>query len=186
MDPNTPIVLAAAKYTSSRRGRRTAFKTVWGAKHEGEFDHMSAGGADQGRRRQAARRASRQHDQASRVGWDRAGCRVSGRGASGWGRHARRRRRGGWHRARLSGTSTTTSRRSSWPRSATSWSPASQGSSSSPSTTRRPTLPRCSMARRRRSSSKRAPARLMRSSTRRSSSLRPRPSHRVFAHTRSG
>ena len=40
MDPNTPIVLAAAKYTS-RDEAVDAFKTVWGAKHEGEFDHMS-------------------------------------------------------------------------------------------------------------------------------------------------
>ena len=40
MDPNTPIVLAAAKY-ATRDEAVKAFKTVWGAKHEGEFDHMS-------------------------------------------------------------------------------------------------------------------------------------------------
>ena len=40
MDPNTPIVLAAAKY-ATRDEAVHAFKTVWGAKHEGEFDHMS-------------------------------------------------------------------------------------------------------------------------------------------------
>jgi Protein of unknown function (DUF1269) len=40
MDPNTPVVLAAAKY-ASRDDAEHGFKTVWGAKHEGEFDHMS-------------------------------------------------------------------------------------------------------------------------------------------------
>jgi uncharacterized membrane protein len=40
MDPNTPIVLAAARY-ATREDAEHAFKTVWGAKHEGEFDHMS-------------------------------------------------------------------------------------------------------------------------------------------------
>ena len=40
MDPNTPLVLAGARY-STRAQAVDAFKTVWGAKHEGEFDHMS-------------------------------------------------------------------------------------------------------------------------------------------------
>ena len=40
MDPNTPIVLAAARY-KTRDDTLQGFKTVWGAKHEGEFDHMS-------------------------------------------------------------------------------------------------------------------------------------------------
>jgi uncharacterized membrane protein len=40
MDPNTPVVLAAAKY-ATRAGAEHGFNTVWGAKHEGEFDHMS-------------------------------------------------------------------------------------------------------------------------------------------------
>ena len=40
MDPNTPIVLAGAKF-ASRDDAEAAFKTVWGAKHEGEFDHMA-------------------------------------------------------------------------------------------------------------------------------------------------
>jgi uncharacterized membrane protein len=40
MDPNTPVVLAAAKY-KTREDAEHGFKTVWGAKHEGEFDHMS-------------------------------------------------------------------------------------------------------------------------------------------------
>ena len=40
MDSNTPIVLAAARY-KSRDEAVSAYKTVWGSKHEGEFDHMS-------------------------------------------------------------------------------------------------------------------------------------------------
>jgi hypothetical protein len=40
MDPNTPMVLAAARY-ASRPEAIEAYKTVWGAKHEGEFDHIS-------------------------------------------------------------------------------------------------------------------------------------------------
>lgn len=40
MRPDTPITLAVAKY-GSRDAAVTDFKTVLGAKHEGEFDHMS-------------------------------------------------------------------------------------------------------------------------------------------------
>jgi uncharacterized membrane protein len=40
MDPNTPVVLAAATY-ATRDDAKHGYKTVWGAKHEGEFDHMS-------------------------------------------------------------------------------------------------------------------------------------------------
>jgi uncharacterized membrane protein len=39
MDPKTPLVLAAAKY-ASRDDAVSAFKIVWGARHQGEFDHM--------------------------------------------------------------------------------------------------------------------------------------------------
>jgi uncharacterized membrane protein len=39
MDPNTPMVLAAASYPS-RDDAVEAFKIVWGARHQGEFDHM--------------------------------------------------------------------------------------------------------------------------------------------------
>lgn len=38
MDPNTPMVLAAARY-ASRDDAVKAFKIVWGARHQGEFDH---------------------------------------------------------------------------------------------------------------------------------------------------
>lgn len=40
MKPDTPITLAVAKY-ASRDAAVTDFKTVLGAKHEGEFDHVS-------------------------------------------------------------------------------------------------------------------------------------------------
>jgi Protein of unknown function (DUF1269) len=40
MDPNTPVVLAAAKY-ATRDDAVHGFNTVWGARHEDEFDHMS-------------------------------------------------------------------------------------------------------------------------------------------------
>jgi uncharacterized membrane protein len=39
MDPNTPLVLAAARY-GSREDAVAAYKIVWGARHQGEFDHM--------------------------------------------------------------------------------------------------------------------------------------------------
>ena len=39
MDPNTPMVLAAASY-ASRDDAVEAFKIVWGARHQGEVDHM--------------------------------------------------------------------------------------------------------------------------------------------------
>ncbi len=39
MDPNTPMVLAAASY-ASRDDAVEAFNIVWGARHQGEFDHM--------------------------------------------------------------------------------------------------------------------------------------------------
>jgi uncharacterized membrane protein len=38
MDPSTPLVLAAARY-ASRDDAVEAFKIVWGARHQGEFDH---------------------------------------------------------------------------------------------------------------------------------------------------
>ena len=38
MDPNTPLVLAAARY-ASRDDAVAAFNIVWGARHQGEFDH---------------------------------------------------------------------------------------------------------------------------------------------------
>ena len=40
MDANTPLVLAGAKY-ATRAKAVAAFKTVWGARHQGEFDHMA-------------------------------------------------------------------------------------------------------------------------------------------------
>jgi hypothetical protein len=40
MDPNTPMVFAAAKY-ANRPEAVAAFETVWGARHRGEFDHTS-------------------------------------------------------------------------------------------------------------------------------------------------
>jgi uncharacterized membrane protein len=40
MKPDTPITLAVAQY-GSRDAAVSDFKTVLGAKHEGEFDHMS-------------------------------------------------------------------------------------------------------------------------------------------------
>lgn len=40
MDPNTPLTLAGASY-ASRADAIEAFDTIWGARHEGEFDHMS-------------------------------------------------------------------------------------------------------------------------------------------------
>ncbi len=39
MDPSTPMVLAAASY-ASRDDAVEAFNIVWGARHQGEFDHM--------------------------------------------------------------------------------------------------------------------------------------------------
>jgi len=39
MDPNTPMVLAGASY-ATRDDAVEAFKIVWGARHQGEFDHM--------------------------------------------------------------------------------------------------------------------------------------------------
>ena len=39
MDPNTPMVLAGASY-ASRDDAVQAFKIVWGARHQGESDHM--------------------------------------------------------------------------------------------------------------------------------------------------
>jgi len=40
MDPNTPMTVAAARY-ATRAEAVEAFKTVWGARHQGEFDHMA-------------------------------------------------------------------------------------------------------------------------------------------------
>jgi hypothetical protein len=40
MDASTPITLAAASY-GDRDGAVSDFHTVWGARHEGEFDHMA-------------------------------------------------------------------------------------------------------------------------------------------------
>jgi uncharacterized membrane protein len=40
MDPNTPIVLAAARY-KDRELAVEDFKTVWGARKQGEFDHTA-------------------------------------------------------------------------------------------------------------------------------------------------
>ena len=39
MDPNTPLVVAGASY-ASRDDAVQAFHIVWGARHQGEFDHM--------------------------------------------------------------------------------------------------------------------------------------------------
>ena len=39
MDPNTPMVIAGAKY-ATRNDAVEAYKVVWGARHQGEFDHM--------------------------------------------------------------------------------------------------------------------------------------------------
>ncbi len=39
MDPSTPMVLAGASY-ATRDEAVEAFKIVWGARHQGEFDHM--------------------------------------------------------------------------------------------------------------------------------------------------
>ena len=39
MDPNTPMVLAGASY-ASRDDAVQAYKIVWGARHQGEFDHI--------------------------------------------------------------------------------------------------------------------------------------------------
>ena len=39
MDPSTPMVLAGATY-ASRDDAVEAFEIVWGARHQGEFDHM--------------------------------------------------------------------------------------------------------------------------------------------------
>lgn len=41
MDPKTPMVLAAARYATRDEAVR-AFDEVWGAKHEGELDHIAA------------------------------------------------------------------------------------------------------------------------------------------------
>ena len=40
MDPNTPLTLAGARY-ATRSEAVDAFETVWGARHQGEFDHMA-------------------------------------------------------------------------------------------------------------------------------------------------
>jgi hypothetical protein len=40
MDANTPMVLATARY-ATRDQAVAAFKTVWGARHQGEFDHTA-------------------------------------------------------------------------------------------------------------------------------------------------
>jgi uncharacterized membrane protein len=40
MDASTPLVLGVATY-SSKSGAETDFNTIWGAKHEGEYDHMA-------------------------------------------------------------------------------------------------------------------------------------------------
>ena len=40
MDPNTPMTMAAASY-KTRPEAVEAFKTIWGARHQGEFDHMA-------------------------------------------------------------------------------------------------------------------------------------------------
>ena len=40
MNPNTPMTLAAAAY-KTRPEADEAFKTIWGARHQGEFDHMA-------------------------------------------------------------------------------------------------------------------------------------------------
>jgi uncharacterized membrane protein len=40
MDQDTPIVIAGGKY-ASREDADVAFKRVWDARHDGEFDHMS-------------------------------------------------------------------------------------------------------------------------------------------------
>ncbi len=40
MDPNTPMTLAAAAY-KTRPEAVEAFKTVWAARHQGQFDHMA-------------------------------------------------------------------------------------------------------------------------------------------------
>jgi len=40
MDPNTPMTMAAAKY-ATRPEAVESFKTIWGARHQGEFDHMA-------------------------------------------------------------------------------------------------------------------------------------------------
>jgi uncharacterized membrane protein len=40
MDPNTPMTMAAASY-KTRPEAVEAFKTIWGARHQGDFDHMA-------------------------------------------------------------------------------------------------------------------------------------------------
>jgi uncharacterized membrane protein len=40
MDPNTPMTMAAASY-KTRDEAVEAFETIWGARHQGEFDHMA-------------------------------------------------------------------------------------------------------------------------------------------------
>jgi uncharacterized membrane protein len=40
MDPNTPMTMAGALY-KTRPEAVEAFETVWGARHQGEFDHMA-------------------------------------------------------------------------------------------------------------------------------------------------
>lgn len=40
MDPNTPLTIAAAKY-KTRPEAVEAFKSCWGAHHQGLFDHMA-------------------------------------------------------------------------------------------------------------------------------------------------
>jgi uncharacterized membrane protein len=40
MDANTPVTLAVGRY-SDRDGAVDDYHTLWGARHEGEFDHMA-------------------------------------------------------------------------------------------------------------------------------------------------
>ena len=40
MNPNTPMTLAAAVY-KTRPDAVEAFETIWGARHQGEYDHMA-------------------------------------------------------------------------------------------------------------------------------------------------
>jgi hypothetical protein len=41
MDVDTPITIATGRYTN-RDGAVQDFHNVWGARHEGEFDHTAA------------------------------------------------------------------------------------------------------------------------------------------------
>lgn len=40
MDPNTPMTVAAASY-KDRQEAVEAFKAIWGARHQNDFDHMA-------------------------------------------------------------------------------------------------------------------------------------------------